>query len=197
VRTTTRRRTALAGAVLATTLCGGPIADRAAADDTPTSPATDTDAVSQRAPAVLAVERSAERLPEPSSIQAREEAAAPAWPVAGELTSEFGQRNGRLHRGIDVAAPIGTPIHAVQDGVVTFAGVQSGYGNTVEIDHGDGHESLSAHQSELLVEQGDRVRRGQRIGRVGSTGSSTGPHLHFEYTVTDQVLDPLELLPAA
>jgi murein DD-endopeptidase MepM/ murein hydrolase activator NlpD len=81
--------------------------------------------------------------------------------------------------------------------VVTFAGVRGGYGNTVEIDHRGGEETLSAHQAELLVDQGDRVRRGQVIGRVGSTGSSTGPHLHFEYTLSEREQDPLTLLPAA
>lgn len=195
---TSRGRAVLAGAVLATTLCSGPIAGQAAAADRDAHPSvSDADAVSRRTVAARAVQRAVKRLPEPSRIRALQAEDAPAWPVDGRLTSEFGHRNGRLHRGIDVAAPVGTPIRAVQDGLVTFAGVRGGYGNTVEIDHGDGGATLSAHQSELLVEQGDHVGRGQIIGLVGSTGSSTGPHLHFEYTLADRELDPLTLLTVA
>ena len=193
---TTRGTTALVGAVIATTLCTGAIADEASAQDADAG-ASSPDVISHPTHAVRDAHRDAERLTEPSEVRADQAVVSPAWPVDGTLTSEFGSRDGRLHRGIDVAAPDGTPIRSVRDGVVTFAGVRRGYGNTVEIDHGDGHETLSAHQSELLVERGERVRRGQVIGRVGSTGSSTGPHLHFEYTVAEHELDPLALLPAA
>lgn len=192
---TTRGRTALVGAVIATTLCTGPIADDAVARDRDADTLS-PDVISHRVTAARAARRDAERLIEPSKVRALE-ATVPAWPVDGELTSKFGQRDGRRHRGIDVAAPTGTPIRSVRDGVVTFAGVRGGYGNTVEIDHGGGEETLSAHQAELLVDQGDHVRRGQVIGRVGSTGSSTGPHLHFEYTLSEREQDPLALLPAA
>ncbi|CAN5777409.1 hypothetical protein BH23ACT10_BH23ACT10_18200 [soil metagenome] len=120
-----------------------------------------------------------------------------AWPVDGEVTSEFGTRVGRMHRGVDIAAPTGTPIRSAQDGTVTFAGWKDGYGQTLEIDHGGGQTTRLAHQSELLVAEGERVRRGERIGRVGTSGSSTGPHLHFEIIVEGREHDPLIVLPAA
>jgi murein DD-endopeptidase MepM/ murein hydrolase activator NlpD len=118
------------------------------------------------------------------------------WPVDGEITSTFGTRDGRLHRGVDIAAPIGTPVRSAQDGTVSFAGWKGGYGRTLEIDHGGGQMTRLAHQSELAVAKGERVRRGQLIGRVGTSGSSTGPHLHFELIVAGLERDPLVVLPA-
>lgn len=117
------------------------------------------------------------------------------WPLVGEVTSKFGPRGGRQHRGVDIAAPTGTPVRSAQDGTVKFAGWKGGYGLTLEIDHGGGQTTLMAHQSELVVEEGDRVRRGQQIGRVGTSGSSTGPHLHFEIVVAGREHDPLVVLP--
>ena len=102
------------------------------------------------------------------------------WPTAGSTTSEFGSRWGRLHAGIDIAASTGTPIWAALPGTVVVAGSQSGYGNTVVLDHGGGKTTLYAHQSRIAVSQGQSVDQGQVIGYVGSTGRSTGPHLHFE-----------------
>jgi murein DD-endopeptidase MepM/ murein hydrolase activator NlpD len=102
------------------------------------------------------------------------------WPTAGSTTSEFGTRWGRLHAGIDIAASTGTPIWAALPGTVVVAGSQSGYGNTVVLDHGGGKTTLYAHQSRIAVSQGQSVDQGQVIGYVGSTGRSTGPHLHFE-----------------
>jgi murein DD-endopeptidase MepM/ murein hydrolase activator NlpD len=102
------------------------------------------------------------------------------WPVRGRMTSGFGSRWGRLHAGIDIAAPTGTPIWAAKAGEVIFAGVQSGYGNVVIIDHGGGLTTLYGHQSRIGVHDGQTVGQGEVIGAVGSTGRSTGPHLHFE-----------------
>lgn len=103
------------------------------------------------------------------------------WPAKGLFTSGYGWRWGRMHKGIDIANSIGTPILAVQDGRVSFAGwSDGGYGYLVEITHEDGSRSLYAHQSRILVQQDERVRQGQQIGLMGSTGRSTGPHLHFE-----------------
>ena len=102
------------------------------------------------------------------------------WPTQGRVTSEYGRRWGRLHAGIDIAAPNGTPIVAAAAGTVTFAGQQSGYGNVVMIDHGGGFTTVYAHQSRLAVSGGESVSRGTRIGAVGNTGRSTGPHVHFE-----------------
>ena len=102
------------------------------------------------------------------------------WPARGTVTSEYGSRWGRLHAGIDIAGPTGTPIWAAKAGSVVVAGTQSGYGNTVVIDHGGDMTTLYAHQSRLAVSSGQSVSQGQVIGYIGSTGRSTGPHLHFE-----------------
>ncbi|MCW2960652.1 MAG: hypothetical protein JWM90_1039 [Thermoleophilia bacterium] len=103
-----------------------------------------------------------------------------SWPVWGPLSSTFGRRWGRQHQGIDLSVPTGRVIGAVANGRVRFAGSMSGYGNTVIIDHGRGISTLYAHQSRIATRTGARVLRGQKIGYVGSTGSSTGAHLHFE-----------------
>jgi len=97
------------------------------------------------------------------------------------ITSCYGQRWGTLHAGIDLALPSGTPIHAAAAGTVTKAGdAYDGYGNSVFIDHGNGYLTHYAHQSRLAVTVGQKVKAGQVIGYEGSTGDSTGPHLHFE-----------------
>jgi murein DD-endopeptidase MepM/ murein hydrolase activator NlpD len=99
-----------------------------------------------------------------------------------------------FHPGIDFGAPTGTPIHAAGDGIVVYAGVESGYGNYTCINHGNGIATCYGHQSVLMVKVGDQVKRGQVIGLVGSTGYSTGPHLHFEVRINGQVTDPLPWL---
>jgi murein DD-endopeptidase MepM/ murein hydrolase activator NlpD len=103
-----------------------------------------------------------------------------AWPVSGRVTSEYGYRWGRLHAGIDIGAGSGTPIHASAPGTVIFAGQQNGYGNVVIIDHGGGFSTVYAHQSRIAARDGQTLSRGGLVGYVGSTGHSTGPHLHFE-----------------
>lgn len=103
------------------------------------------------------------------------------WPTRGVLTSGYGWRWGRMHKGIDIAAPTGTPIMAAASGVVITAGWNSGgYGNLVEIQHPDGSVTLYAHNNRILVRQGQQVEQGQQIAEMGSTGYSTGPHCHFE-----------------
>jgi murein DD-endopeptidase MepM/ murein hydrolase activator NlpD len=101
-----------------------------------------------------------------------------------------------MHKGIDIANSTGTPIIAVQNGRVTFAGwSDGGYGYLVEISHEDGSRSLYAHQSRILVQEGEEVRQGQQIGLMGSTGRSTGPHLHFEiHSPGYGAINPLERL---
>ena len=112
------------------------------------------------------------------------------------LSSSYGWRRNpvthryAMHEGLDFAAPTGTPIIAASGGVVLESRFQSGYGNTVEIDHGDGMITRYAHASKLLVKPGELVGRGQEIALVGSTGQSTGPHLHFEVRLEGQPLDP-------
>lgn len=120
-------------------------------------------------------------------------------PVAGESTSSYGDPrqygvggNISYHRGADIAAPEGTPIRATNAGVVRVAGFYPIKGGLVVLDHGGGVFSLYFHQSEILVEAGQRVRRGEVVGEVGSTGLSTGPHLHWEMRVAEEPTNPLE-----
>ena len=103
----------------------------------------------------------------------------------------------QAHRGVDYAAPTGTPAQSVGDGTVIFAGVQGGYGNVVEIRHGSGHTTLYAHLSKIHVRKGQTVQKGQTIGAVGSTGWSTGPHLHFEFRVNGVHVDPQKVIQQA
>ena len=120
-------------------------------------------------------------------------------PVKGRLSSSFGTRTDpitgakRTHNGMDIAAPEGTDIRAVRGGVVRHAGVSPSYGNFIIIDHGEGLETRYAHCSKLMVESGDKVRAGDLIGAVGSTGRSTGPHLHLEVRQDGEALDPKEV----
>ncbi len=107
------------------------------------------------------------------------------------FTSGFGQRWGRLHAGTDFAGPVGTPIYATADGVVTFAGWSSGYGRLVKIQHEFGIETRYAHQSAIRVSVGQRVSRGERIGDMGNSGRSTGSHLHYEVRVGGTPVNPM------
>jgi len=133
-----------------------------------------------------------------------EEAAYPdGTPVVGivEVSSEFGIRRNpfggssyEMHEGIDFAGDYDDIIAATGDGVVTLAGPKGGYGITITIDHGYGYETLYAHLTEVKVEPGDTVKRGQIIGYMGSTGRSTGPHLHYSIYKDEQAIDPRKLL---
>ena len=119
------------------------------------------------------------------------------WPAKGVLTSGYGRRWGRMHKGIDIAAPIGTPIMAAAPGVVVTAGWNSGgYGKLVEIKHPDGSLTLYAHNNRILVRRGQEVAQGQQISEMGSTGYSTGPHLHFEVHPSGRgAVNPVAYLP--
>jgi murein DD-endopeptidase MepM/ murein hydrolase activator NlpD len=116
------------------------------------------------------------------------------WPVNGPVTSPFGMRWGRMHTGIDIGVPYGTPIHAAASGRVIYAGWMDGYGNLVFIDHGRGLSTGYAHQSSIAVSNGQDVTQGQVIGYVGCTGHCFGPHLHFEVRVNGTPVDPLGYL---
>lgn len=120
------------------------------------------------------------------------------WPVASpRLSSRFGKRWGKDHDGIDMAAPTGTPVYAAAAGIVIYAGDQvRGYGNMVVLRHNDGLVTVYAHNSVMLVHNGDAVAVGQEIARVGDTGRSTAPHLHFEVRRGDNPQDPMLFLPA-
>ncbi len=117
-----------------------------------------------------------------------------AWPVGGPVTSPFGQRWGRLHAGIDIGVPSGTPIQAADDGTVVLLGPQGGYGNYTCLGHGDGLTTCYAHQSRFATEFGADVRKGEVIGYVGCTGHCFGDHLHFEVRIDGAPTDPMALL---
>ena len=123
------------------------------------------------------------------------------WPAEGEITSPFGWRvhpifgTQRLHTGIDIGADYGDTVRATDGGVVIHSDWMGGYGNAVIIDHGNGISTLYAHNSQLLVSEGQSVSKGQAISRVGSTGYSTGPHLHFEVRQNGTPVNPLNFLP--
>lgn len=128
-------------------------------------------------------------------------AATPSiWPVNGEITSKFGWRNApiedasEIHQGIDIAVATGTPVVAAADGVVARSGYIGGYGNMVQINHGNGIETIYGHNSQLIVSVGQTIKKGQVIAYAGSTGISTGPHLHYEVRVNGKAVDPLRYL---
>ena len=110
------------------------------------------------------------------------------------VSSGFGTRWGRLHRGVDLALAQGSPIYAADSGTVYFAGDGGGYGNLVKVDHGNGMQTYYAHCSSLLVTSGQKVSRGEKIALTGSTGNSTGPHLHFEVIINGKCIDPAGML---
>nr|WP_277882954.1 M23 family metallopeptidase [Paracoccus salsus] len=122
-----------------------------------------------------------------------------AMPVKSSFryTSGFGRRWGRMHEGVDMAGPVGTPIYAPGDGVVSFAGRQSGYGNLIKIQHELGVETRYGHLSRIRVKSGQRVSQGDLIGDMGNTGRSTGPHLHYEVRMKGRAVDPMSFIKAA
>lgn len=138
---------------------------------------------------------------ETSSAPAESSERAPlTMPVQGRLTSDFGSRinpitgRAQIHKGIDIAAPAGTPFKAARSGTVVFAGAMNGYGNTVVVEHEGGERTLYGHAAVILVKAGDPVQADQPLGLIGSTGQSTGPHLHFETLTGGQQVDPKTLL---
>nr|WP_246606687.1 M23 family metallopeptidase [Lysobacter antarcticus] len=121
-------------------------------------------------------------------------------PIESYITSNFGHRadpfrGGRaFHKGIDFKAQVGDPVMAVADGVVSFSGVRSGYGNTIEIDHGNGYVTRYAHNSRLSLKVGGLVRAGEEVAKAGSSGRSTGAHVHFEVWQNGQAVNPKKFL---
>lgn len=121
------------------------------------------------------------------------------WPVKHRgsiaVSSQYGIRNGKMHRGIDLAAPTGTPVYAVADGEIILAdNSKSGFGNLIILKHRDGRTSYYAHNTKLIKRRGDSVKQGTRIALVGSTGRSTGPHLHFEVREGRTAVNPCSYL---
>ncbi|THE15047.1 LysM peptidoglycan-binding domain-containing protein [Bacillus timonensis] len=122
-----------------------------------------------------------------------------AWPVTGRITDTFGTRQGN-HKGLDIAAPVGDHIYAVEEGIVSISSYKGSYGHVIFIQHPNGYETVYAHLSKRSVKEGERVAKGQIIGYIGSTGNSTGPHLHFEVhngewnPSRNNAIDPLYVL---
>ncbi|MEM7489692.1 MAG: peptidoglycan DD-metalloendopeptidase family protein, partial [Pseudomonadota bacterium] len=139
-----------------------------------------------------------DRLSEVDMYRIAAESLPLAHPVPGphRRTSGFGPRWGRMHSGMDFAAARGTAIHSTADGTVTFAGWQSGYGKLVKIEHPLGFETRYAHLNRIRVNVGQRVSRGDRIGDMGTTGRSTGVHLHYEIRRSGRALNPVTFIDA-
>jgi murein DD-endopeptidase MepM/ murein hydrolase activator NlpD len=159
------------------------------------------------ADSVASIEARAARLEEhlrsyEAALKERERVVPSIWPVEGESTDGFGVRgnpfgggSSEFHPGYDIAAPRGTPVVATADGVVVKADWQNGYGQTVVIDHGNGLTTRYGHLSKIEVTAGQDIKRGEELGQVGSTGRSTGPHLHYEVRIGDVAVSPLHYLP--
>jgi murein DD-endopeptidase MepM/ murein hydrolase activator NlpD len=157
----------------------------------------ETKGLEKRSAALAAEIRKAQGLPPaPSGSVAAgpPSAAGLVWPVHGTLTSGFGPRWGRMHEGIDIAGGSGTPIAAAATGTVISAGWSGGYGQLVVLDHGNGLSTAYAHLSSIAVSAGQTVPQGSVVGGMGTTGSSTGVHLHFEVRVNGSAVDPLGYL---
>ena len=122
------------------------------------------------------------------------------WPVDGVLMSSFGERTdpfsgeGAYHKGMDISAPVGTPVHVAADGVVVFADRSGGYGRLVIVDHGNGFETYYAHLSRFEVVPGQEIRQGELVGAVGASGRVTAPHLHYEVRLRKQPVNPYRYL---
>lgn len=144
----------------------------------------------------------AQQVPAPNSTaQADKLAATPSiWPTSGSISSGFGWRNAPMegasetHQGIDIASNMSTPVVATADGKIVKSGWSEGYGNIVQIDHGNGIETIYGHNSQIVVIIGQSVKKGQLIAYVGSTGVSTGPHVHYEVRVNHTAVDPMKYL---
>jgi len=122
------------------------------------------------------------------------------WPTEGRITSPYGYRIAPLrgaseyHSGIDIANESGTPVYATADGVLRHSGWAQGYGMCAMVDHGFGYSTLYGHMSEIIAKEGEQVKRGQMIGRMGSTGTSTGNHLHYEVWAGGMPTSPMKFL---
>jgi murein DD-endopeptidase MepM/ murein hydrolase activator NlpD len=162
--------------------------DRALADEI----ASEQAASAQLAAAIRAAQ--AQDTPTSSGTTSTPSSAGLIWPVSGPITSPFGARWGRMHEGIDIGVPSGTPIHAAASGTVIYCGWETGYGNLVVLDNGNNLATAYAHQSSIAVSCGQHVDQGQTLGYVGCTGHCFGPHLHFEVRIGGAPVDPLGYL---
>ena len=167
-------------------------------------PARPVDSAAALAALVAKTERLEREMRDYEDLLRRRGMTPSIWPVSGKLESgmggrrnPFGGRGFEFHEGQDIDAAYGTPVMAAASGTVTIAGRQRGYGNVIYVDHGAGLSTRYGHLSEIDVKLGQTVTRGQTIGLVGSTGRSTGPHLHYEVRINNQPVDPRQYLPGA
>jgi hypothetical protein len=117
-----------------------------------------------------------------------------SWPIMGTITSYFGWRSLGYHYGVDIAAKLGDPIKASASGIVSFVGWKGNYGKAIIIDHSGGKQTVYGHLSKILVQKGQQISQGQVIGKIGLTGRTTGPHLHFEVREKGRCVNPLKYL---
>jgi murein DD-endopeptidase MepM/ murein hydrolase activator NlpD len=150
--------------------------------------------VDDRLSALDKVNRSKDRDPVLSADQGAPDVWLLPLRVPYEITTLFEWRWGEFHTGVDLAAPYGTPYYAAHAGTVVLAAYDGGYGNCIKIDHGNGIETVYGHASKLLVSEGEHVNAGDELGLVGSTGFSTGNHLHFEVRINDVATNPLPFM---
>ena len=167
-------------------------------------PARPVDSAAALATLVAKTERLEREMRDYEDLLRRRGMTPSIWPVSGKLESgmggrrnPFGGRGFEYHEGQDIDAVYGTPVMVAASGTVTIAGRQRGYGNVIYVDHGAGLTTRYGHLSEIDVKIGQTVTRGQTIGLVGSTGRSTGPHLHYEVRINNQPVDPRQYLPGA
>jgi len=167
-------------------------------------PARPVDSAAALAALVAKTERLEREMRDYEDLLRRRGMTPSIWPVSGKLESgmggrrnPFGGRGFEYHEGQDIDASYGTPVMVAASGTVTIAGRQRGYGNVIYVDHGAGLSTRYGHLSEIDVKTGQTVTRGQTIGLVGSTGRSTGPHLHYEVRINNQPVDPRQYLPGA
>ena len=138
------------------------------------------------------------RLLVPALLMVAQGCQTPQWPVVGPIPSPFGVRGGgplgAVHRGIDIAVPVGTPVRPILDGRVRFAGTMRGYGRVIWVDHGEDALSVYAHLSEIAVTAGQEVTKATLIGKSGRSGNASGPHLHLEIWRWGREVDPVQVL---
>ena len=148
--------------------------------------------------AIVRANRIVDRIDELDHYRLALESVPLAMPVQDDFrfTSPFGRRWGRMHKGVDMAGPVGTPVYATADGVVTFAGWQNGYGRIIIVKHPFGLETRYPHLNAIRVEVGQEVARGERVGDMGNSGRSTGSHLHYEVRVNGEAVDPMGYIRA-
>ena len=189
--------TAFLGAGVVALSAGAVVPDSLTSGSTLGDPTTQALAVEDRLNALDKANRSQDR---PGPALSMEQGAPDVWllPVQTQfqITTVYEMRWGAFHFGVDMAAPYGTPYYAAHAGTVTLARYEGGYGNAIRIDHGNGIETVYGHSSKLLVTEGQHVEAGQMLGLIGSTGYSTGNHLHFEVTVNGEHADPMAYLLA-